>query len=185
MSPCATFDFVGLDVHKAIVDNLLNNSDDYQNQTFILPKYVQELVYQGRLGKKSNIGLFRTEIDDDGTKRRSVLDIKTGKYVPAKKYNIEFADKMNVFLRNGEYDSAFDALKNDCSDEASICRYFLKTYIDYSLFVGKEVCEELSFVDDAMATGFNWCPPLALSNALFGTNYSTKYDYRSFFKAVK
>ena len=185
MTPCATVDFVGLDVHKAIVDNLLENTVDYENKTFVLPNYVQNLISQGRLGKKTGIGLFKTEIDESGAKHKYVFDIKTGKYVLVRKYDIVFANRMNLFLKNGDYDLAFDALKTDRSEEAAICREFLKTYIDYSMFVGKEVCTSVKYVDDAMATGFNWCPPLALSNALFGTNYPTKYDYRSFFKAVK
>ena len=185
MTPCATVDFVGLDVHKAIVDNLLNNTSDYENKTFVLSNYVQKLISQGRLGKKTGIGLFKTEIDESGAKHKYVFDIKTGKYVLVRKYDIVFANKMNLFLKNGDYDLAFEALKNDHSEEAAICREFLKTYIDYSVFVGKEVCTNIKYVDDAMATGFNWCPPLALSNALFGTDYPTKYDYRSFFKAVK
>ena len=185
MTPCATVDFVGLDVHKAIVDNLLNNTNDYENKTFTLPIYVQKLISQGRLGLKTGIGLFKTEIDESGVKHKYVFDIKTNKYVPIRKYDVAFAKKMNLFLKNGDYDLAFDTLNNDYSEEATICREFLKTYIDYSIYVGKEVCTNVKYVDDAMASGFNWCPPLALSNALFGTSYSTKYDYRSFFKAVK
>ena len=185
MAPCNTADFVGLDVHKAIVDNLLNNTNDDMHESFVLPQFVQELISQGKLGRKAKEGLFKLQINEDGTKIPLVYDIQTKEYRVKNKYNFAFANKMKSHLQNGDYDLAFKALIDDNSKESIICKQLLKEYIDYSLFVGKEVCDDISYIDDAMATGFNWCPPLALSNVLFGTNYPTKYDYRSFFKAGK
>ena len=183
MAPCNTADFVGLDVHKAIVDNLFKNTNDFMHESFVLPKYAQALIDEGKLGRKAKVGLFKLQINEDGTKMPLVYDIKKKEYRTKNKYNFEFANKMRTFLQNGDYKLAFDTLKNDNSKEGIICKQLLKEYVDYSLFVGKEVCDDISFIDDAMATGFNWCPPLALSNVLFGTKYPTKYDYRSFFKA--
>ena len=185
MAPCNTADFVGLDVHKAIIDNLYQNTDDYEKSSYVLSKYIKELIDDRKLGRKSGEGLFKLQINEDGTKIPLVYDIQTKLYRLKNKYKFEFAEKMKAYLRNGDYQLAFNVLKEDNSQEAVICRDLLKRYIDYSLFVGKDVCDDISGVDDAMATGFGWCPPLALSNALFGTNYSTKYDYRSFFKAGK
>lgn len=185
MTPCATVDFVGLDVHKAIVDNLFNKTNDVQHESFLLPQYLEKLIMQGKLGRKTSCGLFKTETDEYGNKSKFVFDISTNKYVLTRNYQISFAHKVNEYLCNGDYNLAFDVLREDNSEDAKICRVFLKTYIDYSLLVAREVCECLDAVDDAMATGFNWCPPLALSNALFKTDYPTKYDFRSFFKAGK
>ena len=47
MPPIATADFVGLDVHKAIVDNVYANTKDYARSTFILPEYMQKLIDEG------------------------------------------------------------------------------------------------------------------------------------------
>ncbi len=185
MAPCNTADFVGLDVHKAIMDNLLLNVDDYEKRSFELPVYLKELVGNKKLGRKTGEGLFKLQINEDGTKTPLVYDILTKQYRLKNKYKFGFAEKMKAYFQNGDYDLAFEALKKDDSQEALICRDLLKRYIDYSIFVGKEVCNDIYSADDAMATGFGWCPPLALSNVLFGTNYSTKYDFRSFFKAVK
>lgn len=185
MTPCATVDFVGLDVHKAIVDNLLKNTDDYSNSSFVLPTYIQKLIDEGRLGKKTGSGLFKTKIADDGRKTRMVYDIKTNSYVNYETIKFPFSKSMSEHLNNGDYDLAFKALLEDESEEAKICVFFLKNYIDYSLSTVGVVCDSIGFVDDAMAMGFNWCPPLALSNLLFGTNYPTKYDYRSYFRVVK
>lgn len=185
MTPCVTVDFVGLDVHKAIVDNIKANTNDEHNNVFVLPNYVEKLIEEGKLGKKTGCGLFKTELTEDGKKLKYVYDIESTKYILTNYSPTLFSKTMIDYLSNGDYDLAFCFLKNDKSNEAVICREFLKAYIEYSLFVGQEVCDDLTFVDDAMATGFNWCPPLALSNILFNTNYPTKYDYRSFFKAVK
>ena len=185
MAPCNTADFVGLDVHKAIIDNLYQNTDDYEKASYTLPDYLKELIENKKLGRKSGEGLFKLQINEDGTKIPLVYDIKTKEYRQKNKYKFEFAEKMKSYLRNGDYQLAFNALLEDNSQEACICKELLKRYVNYSLFVGKEVCDDVGGVDDAMATGFGWCPPLALSNALFGTNYPTKYDYRSFFKAGK
>lgn len=185
MTPCATVDFVGLDVHKAIVDNVKINTNDGHEKDFELPSYVEKLIDEGKLGKKTDCGLFKTEITEDGKKQKYVYDVASDKYVLINNNTTEFSKTMISYLNNGDYDLAIDFLKNDKTNEAKICREFLDAYINYSLFVGKEVCDDLTYIDDAMATGFNWCPPLALSNLLYSTDYSTKYDYRSFFKAVK
>ncbi len=185
MTPCATVDFVGLDVHKAIVDNLLKNTSDYANNSFVLPKYVGKLIDEGRLGKKTGSGLFKNEITEDGNKLKLVYDVSSDRYIEYKKQEFDFSKKMNTYLNNGDYELAFKSLLEDSSEEAKICLFFLKDYVDYSLNTVKQVCEDISMVDDAMATGFNWCPPLVLSNLLFGTNYPSKYDFRSFFKAGK
>ena len=185
MSPCMTADFVGLDVHKAIMDNLLNNTNDYANELFTTPEYINKLISNNKLGKKTGEGLFKQVCYEDGTKKTLVYDIKTDSYREKRKFYFDFATKMNAYIKNGDYKLAFDELLNNNSKEALICKEFLKEYVDYSLYVANEVCDELSYVDDAMATGFNWCPPLVMSNLLFGTNYKTKYDFRSYFKAGK
>lgn len=60
MPPIATADFVGLDVHKAIVDNIYSNTSDYAKETFVLPEYVENIIGKGLLGKKTGKGLYQT-----------------------------------------------------------------------------------------------------------------------------
>ncbi len=69
MAPLTTSDFVGLDVHKAIVDNIYENTNDYAHDTFILPDFVQKLVEDGKLGRKSGGGLYQLVKYDNGLKR--------------------------------------------------------------------------------------------------------------------
>jgi 3-hydroxyacyl-CoA dehydrogenase len=59
MPPITTADFVGLDVHKAIVDNIYENTNDYVHERFVLPGYVQKLIDQKKLGRKTGEGLYK------------------------------------------------------------------------------------------------------------------------------
>lgn len=166
MAPLITADFVGLDVHKAIVDNIYESTNDYAHDTFVFPKFVDKLVAEGQLGRKSGGGLYQLVRYDNGLKRQTVLDISTGLYRDVISYVFPFADKMKRYIAEGDYRKAFERLVNNHSQEADICRHFLLNYIVYSLYATKEVGYTIEAADDVMAAGFNWCPPLAMYQAL-------------------
>lgn len=166
MAPLVTSDFVGLDVHKAIVDNVYENTNDYARDTFILPDFVKKLVVEKKLGRKSGMGLYQLVRYENGFKRNTVLDLNTGFYRDVIPYAFPFADKMKKYIKEGDYDKAFERLVNNHSLEAEICLSFLLKYIVYSLYATEEVGYTIEAADDVMATGFNWCPPLAMYQAL-------------------
>ena len=209
MAPLVTSDFVGLDVHKAIVDNVYENTNDYCHSTFVFPQFALKLVEGGNLGRKTGAGLYQKISYDNGLSRQTVYDINTGLYRDVIPYVFPFADKIKKYLAEGDYTKAFDRLVNNHSQEAEICLSFLLKYIIYSLYSTFEVGYGIKAADDVMATGFNWCPPLALYQALsIVTNVSqlirerlpevcnatdierlladikpSKYDYRPYFKS--
>ena len=210
MPPLATADFVGLDIHKAIVDNLWLNTKDYAHATYSLPEFVQKLISEGRLGRKAGAGLFKTEITLDGKRRQYVYDIATDEYREKRKYTFAFADKMAQHIQNAEYEKVFQVLVTSREEEARICLHFLLSYIVYSLVMAKEIGDSIHSADDVMATGFNWCPPLALVDVLsevtdvrvlieeqldpgivhtvdlgvlFANIERSKYDFRPYFKS--
>ncbi|MBR1385008.1 MAG: 3-hydroxyacyl-CoA dehydrogenase family protein, partial [Ruminococcus sp.] len=166
MAPLVTSDFVGLDVHKAIVDNVYENTNDYARETFILPEFVKKLVEEKKLGRKSGMGLYQLVKYENGFKRNTVLDLNTGFYRDVIPYVFPFADKMKKYIKEGDYNKAFERLVNNHSQEAEICLSFLLKYIVYSLYATEEVGYTIEAADDVMATGFNWCPPLAMYQAL-------------------
>lgn len=166
MPPLITSDFVGLDVHKAIVDNIYENTHDYAHDTFILPEFVKKLIAEGKLGRKSNVGLYQRILYDNGLKRQTVYDINTGLYRDVLPYTFPFAEKMKKHFFSGNYQMAYDRLVYNHSLEAEICLSFLLKYIVYSLYTAEEVGFSADAADDVMATGFNWCPPLAMYQAL-------------------
>ena len=129
MPPITTSDFVGLDVHKAIVDNIYNNTNDYVHEKFVLPEFVQGLIDQKKLGRKSGEGLYKLVRNDSNGKRLLVYDVKSGFYRDVIKYSFPFAIQMKDFLRVGEYDNALRVLIDNRSQEADICLRFLLRYI--------------------------------------------------------
>lgn len=210
MAPLATADFVGMDVHKAIVDNVYTNTNDFARETFRLPLFAEALIAEGKLGRKVGKGLYSSEIDADGNKHIKVYDIQAKTYREKIRYVFPFAEQMKTALRSGNYDKAFSVLVSNTSTEAEICLRFLLNYIIYSFAAAEEVGYDLSAADDVMATGFNWCPPFAMLQglaevtdvrklmeerldrqlvnstvleALFRKTMPSKYDYRSYFKA--
>ena len=210
MPPINTADFVGLDVHKAIVDNIYENTNDYVHEKFVLPGYVQKLIDEKKLGRKSGEGLYKLIKNDSGDKRMMVYDIKTGQYRDEIKYSFPFALRMKAFLRDGDYDDAIRELISNRSQEADICLRFLLRYIIYALYTAEHVGYDLRVADDVMATGFTWCPPFAMMEAftrvcdlgelmkerlkpevlanvdidhIISEQIKSKYDYRIYFKA--
>lgn len=210
MAPIATADFVGLDVHKAIVDNIYENTNDYVHEKFVMPGYVQELIDKGMLGRKAKQGLYKMIKNESGEKRMMVWDIKEGQFRDEITYNFPFAIRMKQYLKDGDYDDAIRELINNKSQEADICLRFLLRYIIYSLWTAEHVGYDLRVADDVMATGFTWCPPFAMMEAftrvcdlgqlmkerlkpeivsavdidhILSLQIKSKYDYRIYFKA--
>ena len=211
MAPLATADFVGLDVHKAIVSNVYANTNDYANGSFCLPGFAEKLINEHRLGRKSGEGLYKSVLSDTGRKKQLVYDIASGSYRERIAYSFPFAEKMKDRLRNGDYQGAFSVLLNNHSKEAEICVDFLLNYIVYALYTARTLCANEAAAEYVMASGFNWCPPLAMVQAfssvtsveglikerlhgsipddveikdLLAKAEQTPYDYRPFFRAV-
>lgn len=210
LPPLVTSDFVGLDVHKAIVDNIYQNTFDYANETFKLPIFVEKLISENNLGRKTGSGLYRKIVTKNNTKVLQVYDISTNKYRNTIKYNFDFAANMQRYLKESNYKEAFTCLLDDKSQEARICIQFIIKYVIYSLVTTKLIGEDMTSADHVMAEGFNWVPPLAVIDAFGGvtkfkhivlnkmpTDYLTlidveeifnnipvsSYDYRPFFMA--
>jgi len=210
MPPLMTSDFVGLDVHQAIVDNIYNNTMDYAHETFKMPDFALKLISEQKLGKKSGCGLYQTIINSDGTRTYKVYDISSNSYRSKENYIFPFAKQMINEFKIGNYKSAFKKLIENNSIEANICIQFMLKYVIYSISTAKSIGENIYSADDVMANGFNWVPPLAVVDAFGGVqNFimiankklpkeflsqidittlmqdvpQSKYDYRPFFKA--
>ncbi|MDT4762153.1 3-hydroxyacyl-CoA dehydrogenase family protein [Sphaerochaeta sp. PS] len=168
MAPLNTVDFVGLDIHVAIMENLIEKAPEFFSGEQKIPQFVTRLVSQGRLGRKSGSGLFKMEYLPDGSKQKMVYDIGLDSYRPLQKYILPYADRMVTYLQDGLYQEAIDVLLADSSDEASICRYFLVKYVVCSYISALEVAESVDSADIAMAYGYGWVPPTSLCFLLGG-----------------
>lgn len=209
MKPLETIDFVGLDVHKAIVDNIYQNTDDEFKNDFILPQFVNELINSGSLGNKTGCGLYR-KIEKDGKQEKQVFDISTKKYRKIKKYENKVIENITNLIKDAEYEKAYKFMVNNNSKEIDLVLDLLINYIVYSLIMSKKYANNIQDCDDAMTSGFNWCPPIAMKKLIcqivdinklidkfvekdviekyhvydIVENSKTKYDYRKYLKAT-
>jgi len=170
MAPLVTVDFVGWDVHKAIVDNLYAHTKDEAHAAFALPAYMQRLIDAGHLGNKTKAkgGFFRT----DGKGKDAVklaLDPKSGTYKPVAELARPlpaFVEQMKTAIRVGRYNVAMDAMCTASGAEADLLRQVVLGYVSYGLARVGEVVARPRDVDRIMGFGFNWAPPSVLADAI-------------------
>ncbi|MFA6361847.1 MAG: 3-hydroxyacyl-CoA dehydrogenase family protein, partial [Candidatus Shapirobacteria bacterium] len=97
LSPIATIDLVGLDVHKAIVNNIYNLTNDNAHKSFKMTYFVEYLISNNFLGNKNGQGFYKKEGD-----QKLVFNIDKKIYEPIPKFNIEFIDQTKELISNGE-----------------------------------------------------------------------------------
>ncbi|MBK7779164.1 MAG: 3-hydroxyacyl-CoA dehydrogenase family protein [Sandaracinaceae bacterium] len=107
LTPLATVDLVGWDIHRAIVDNIVALTKDEAHSTLVLPKYMAELMDKGTLGNKSGRGFFMR----DG-KRKLALIPGTDRYQPVDEIkfpDLSYIAEIAELHRIGRYDAAMAA----------------------------------------------------------------------------
>ncbi|HTM23464.1 MAG TPA: 3-hydroxyacyl-CoA dehydrogenase family protein [Kofleriaceae bacterium] len=160
MPPLATIDFVGWDVHAAIVDNLHASTRDEAHRNFALPDYMRTLIAAGHLGAKTpdKGGFFRKEL---------ALAPGNGSYqVPAPRPLPEFVGRIKQLHRVGRYREALAVMAEATGAEAELMRRVVLGYVSYGLNRVGEVVESAADVDRIMGYGFNWAPPSVLVDLL-------------------
>lgn len=165
MTPLATIDLVGWDIHRAIVDNIYDNAVDEAHETLKLPEYMADLMAKGVLGRKTGAGFFGK--DDAG--QRIVLDPATRKYVPKStisRPDLAFIDTISNLHRVGRYVDGMQAFAEAKGPYAAIAQKVIGGYISYSFHRVGEVTDDISGIDRIMGYGFNWAPPSILVDTI-------------------
>lgn len=164
MTPLATVDLVGWDIHRAIVDNVYENTNDEAHETNKLPDYMAKLMEKGVLGNKSGGGFFKR----DG-KARLVLDPQTGDYTPEadiKLPELGYIEEVAALHRNGRYKEGMQVFLKAKGEYAAIARKVIAGYIAYSFERVGEVTETIDGIDRIMGMGFNAAPPSVLVDTI-------------------
>jgi len=167
LTPLATIDLVGWDIHRAIVDNVYENTKDEAHDTLRLPSYMAKLMEKGVLGDKSGRGFFRRDED----KVRHALDPVSGDYKPEREIplpQLDYVDRVADLYREGRYREGMQAFLAAEGDEAEIARKVVAGYLSYAFHRVGEVCESIDGIDRIMGLGFNWAPPSVLVDAMGG-----------------
>jgi len=171
MSPLATIDLVGWDVHRAIVDNVYNNAPtDEARETNKMPEYMAKLMEKGVLGRKSGGGFFKKG------EEKLALDVDSGEYVPAKQAklpDLSFIKQIAQLHHVGLYREGMELFASAPGAEAALARKVIAGYIAYSFNRVGEVTETITGIDLIMGCGFNWAPPSVLVD-LIGLKQSVK-----------
>jgi len=172
MPPLATIDLVGLDIHKAIIENLHSNTSDEMYQSFILPEYVDTMIQNGSLGNKTpDRGGFYKKLESG---KLAFIDPASCEYAPAIEPHVGFVEKAKHFVHMGRYQEAFETIKMASSREAEIVRDILCVYIVYSYSCIGEVTDSvfgIDGIDRVMSFGFNWAPPSLIVSMLGGREH--------------
>ncbi|MGA1794836.1 MAG: 3-hydroxyacyl-CoA dehydrogenase family protein [bacterium] len=181
MSPLATIDLVGLDIHKAIIENLYRHTNDHMHHAFRLPRYIEKMIENGCLGSKTpdKGGFYKR----DGSRNKLALNPATLDYEPVKRPKVSFVEEAKEMIRAGHYNDAFAVIMESPCGEADLVRRILCTYISYSYSCIGEVTEAkygIDGIDTVMASGYNWAPPSLVLNMMGGaekvTGFLRHYD---------
>jgi len=164
LTPLATIDLVGWDIHRAIVDNVFENTNDEAHATLELPASMARLMAKGVLGDKSGGGFFKR----DG-KARLALDLAKGDYVPVgdvKLPDLGYIDDVAALYAQGRYAEGIQVFLEAEGDEAEIARKVIAGYVSYAFHRAGEVTETITGIDLIMGAGFNWAPPSVLVDTM-------------------
>ncbi|MGI9590388.1 MAG: 3-hydroxyacyl-CoA dehydrogenase family protein [Myxococcota bacterium] len=165
LTPLATVDLVGWDIHRAIVDNVYQNTRDEAHATLKLPAYMDKLMEKGVLGDKTGRGFFWK----DEEKVRHALDPVSGDYKPEKEVKLprlDYIDDVSMLHHEGRYREAMQVFASAEGHEANLAKKVVAGYISYAFHRVGEVTETIDGIDRIMGMGFNWAPPGVLVDTL-------------------
>jgi len=164
LTPLATIDLVGWDIHRSIVDNVYENPNDEAHDTLRLPATMAKLMEKGVLGNKSGGGFFMKE-----GKRRLVLDPVSGDYQPDSEIrlpDLSYIDDVAELYAQARYPEGIQVFLAAGGDEAALARKVIAGYISYAFLRVGEVTEAIDGIDRIMGAGFNWAPPSVLVDTM-------------------
>ena len=161
MTPLATIDLVGLDVHRDIVNNIYDKTNDEAHALFALPEVMKMMIQRGMLGTKTGRGFYM--YDKDGRPTHA-LNLETMRYKelrgPETKGRIQEAKEL---IHKGLEPEAVRLLlsPNEEYGHYDYVRSGMLGYISYAGMRDGEVAD-IDGINRVMGYGFNWAPPYAL-----------------------
>jgi 3-hydroxyacyl-CoA dehydrogenase len=169
LPPLATIDLVGLDVHRAIVDNVFQNATQECRPCFQLPAFMDTMISGGQLGRKTadRGGFYGPRTN--GAKPVWNPALCAHETPEAPRYDV--VDEARALLREGRAAEAVRGMFAARGDDARVIQRALANYVHYAFARIGDVTEReqgIHGIDAVMAHGFCWAPPGAFVDMLGG-----------------
>jgi 3-hydroxyacyl-CoA dehydrogenase len=149
-----TTDLVGLDTMVHVVRTLKEEClDDEGQPVFTVPEFINRMVENKQLGRKTKAGFFKREKGSKGENIDYALDWKTGQYRLKAKL-----DAPSLKVTKGIHDpGARIASLVNASDRAGVFAWRItRDALAYSSRRLGEISDTIVDIDNALKWGFNW-----------------------------
>ncbi len=144
-----TADLVGIDTLGHVAKNCYDSlPNDPERNRFVMPEFVQKLVQEGRLGRKSGAGFYKKQ-----GREILVLDYGTGQYRAQEKVRF---DSLGAALKQEAPEQRVKTLVNGSDAASDFAWQVLSRTIAYSAERVGEIADDIVNIDRAMRWGFNW-----------------------------
>jgi 3-hydroxyacyl-CoA dehydrogenase len=169
LPPLATIDLVGLDVHRAIVDNVFHNAMQDCRPCFQLPEFMSAMIVGGQLGRKSaeRGGFYGPRTNG----AKPVWNPARNTHETPEAPRFDVVEEARALLREGRTADAVRGMFAAPGPEARVLQRALANYIHYAFARVGDVTERehgIHGIDAVMAHGFYWAPPGAWVDFLGG-----------------
>lgn len=160
LPPLATIDLVGLDVHRAIVDNVFWHAAHDCRECFRVPEFLEAMIGRGQLGRKTPAagGFYGPRTNGE----RPVWNPRHRNHETKAAPEYAFVAETQAALRAGDPAAAQQLLLAAADPAAVFVQRSLANYVHYSFARVGDVtpaADGIHGIDAVMAHGFCWVPP--------------------------
>lgn len=150
--PFSTCDLVGLDTMGHVVKDIYDRTNDECHDVFKLPKFVEKLISEGNLGRKTGAGFYKRE-KIKGKNVDSVIDPTTNMYIQKQKPNIKSLEEAE---KAKSIEEAMSIMYDADDEGGEIYRKTANAVIKYSFARAPEISPGgIEGIDNAIKWGFN------------------------------
>ncbi len=143
-----TADVVGLDTLAHVVETMQKNCKDGFEAYYNLPKWVEKLITQGKLGQKTKAGFYKK--DADGIK---VLEITTGEY---RKSDQKPVQEVMDIIKQRNWADKIEQLHNSNEAHAQFLWSTFRDVFHYAAVLMGQIADSPREIDLAIRCGFGW-----------------------------
>ena len=151
-----TADLVGIDVMAHVINTIAEGCpDDEEREKFTVPDFVQKMIADGALGRKTKAkgGFTAVEKNPDGSKTKLVLDWKTGERREKRSYDHPSLKRAKQVHDVGKRIKE----RAEADDRAGAFAWaLLRDTMAYTSRRFGEISDTIVDIDNALKWGFNW-----------------------------